>query len=256
MRFVLLMVLLPALHCHQQNLSKQQSSDEPQNERQLTPKNFPAGSWQNFLQHLPFEKKAVVDYNGNKVQDQYKQFAVLPFDVGKRDLQQCADALMRLRAEYLWEQNQIDEIAFHFTDGRLYRFSDYCKGLRPQPHAGQIKMVERSRCEPIKSSLRNYLDIVYTYAGTISLEHELKNAKGLGVGTVIIKGGSPGHCMMIIDEAVDDKGISYYRLVESYTPAQSIYVLQNPTNHQPDPWFRLDKGKTIETHSYRLSSIF
>jgi hypothetical protein len=58
--------------------------------------------------------------------------------------------------------------------------------------------------------------------------------------------------MMIVDEALDEKGISYYRLVEGYTPAQSIYILQNPANAQPDPWCRLEKGRTIETHSYRF----
>ena len=50
------------------------------------------------------------------------QFAVLDIPVGKKDLQQCADAVMRLRAEYLFEQKRYPEIVFTDNNGKPYEW--------------------------------------------------------------------------------------------------------------------------------------
>lgn len=190
----------------------------------------------------------MVDYKGREVGNQQKQFAVLSFDVGRMDLQQCADAIMRLRAEYLWKENKPGAIAFDFTNGLRYRFSDYCQGLRPVAGGARIAKTQQA-ITATHAALRQYLNLIYMYAGTISLAQELKPVTEFSVGTIIIKPGSPGHCMIIIDEAIDAEGEHYYRLAEGYTPAQSIYILQNPEKASPDPWIKLTKGR-IETLSY------
>lgn len=212
---------------------------------------FEKDSWEYFLQHLPVVDSVVVDYRGRPVVDQDKQAGVIPFDVGKKDLQQCADAIMRLRAEYLFKQNRLPEIAFHFTSGQLYSFHDFCKGKRPVPKGSQVVFVNREPVQKNHASLRQYLDIVYTYAGTISLARELKKATGFSVGTIVIYPGSPGHCFIIIDEATDASGKKLYRLAEGYTPAQSIYVLRNGNKVGKDPCHSLSDG-VIETASYRF----
>jgi hypothetical protein len=247
MRYLLLLLPLAGLFCQQQALTPTEQSQTVSHPT-LMPLQFEPGTWQHYLQHLPFEKKPIVDYKGREITNQQKQFAVLPFDVGRLDLQQCADALMRLRAEYLWYSKRPEAIAFHFTNGLLYRFTDYCKGLRPVKSGAHIS---KTQAPTVVSSisLRQYLNLVYMYAGTISLARELKPTNDFGVGTIIIKPGSPGHCMIIIDEAIDANGERYYRLVEGYTPAQSIYILQNPNTTAPDPWINLKKGR-IETLSY------
>ena len=69
-------------------------------------------SWQQFLKTLPIANKPIVDYKGRLVKDQQKHVAIVEFDVGIKDLQQCADALIRLRAEFLFSQNEKTKLYF------------------------------------------------------------------------------------------------------------------------------------------------
>jgi hypothetical protein len=46
-------------------------------------------------------------------------FAVMDLPVGNKDLQQCADAIMRLRAEYLYRPGQFNSIRFYDNNNDL-----------------------------------------------------------------------------------------------------------------------------------------
>jgi hypothetical protein len=222
----------------------------------LTPLSFPYDSWFSFLQRLPTEDKPIVDYKGNPVSNQGKRFRILTYDVGHSDLQQCADALMRIRAEYLFSRKKYEEISFHFCSGMKYSWTDYLTGNRPvMKGRNQIIIQTAAICLPSHKALREYLDIVYTYANTVSLCRELKNTNRLGIGTVIIYPGNPGHCCMIVDAAVNGKNDTLYKLVEGYMPAQSIYVLSNPFEPDINPWYHLSKGD-INTASCSFRSYY
>jgi hypothetical protein len=136
---------------------------------------YPPDSWPSFLQHLPTENKPIVDYKGNQIEDQEKHFAILTYDVGSADLQQCADALIRLRSEYLFSQKKYAQIGFHFNSGIYYRWTDYLKGIRPVFKNRQQVLAQTNAASDIShTSLRKWLDIVYTYSNTVSLCRELK----------------------------------------------------------------------------------
>jgi len=203
---------------------------------------YDKNSWPYFLQHLPEVNKPILDYKGNPIEFQQKHTAILTFDVGNRDLQQCADALMRLRAEYLFSQNRYNEIGFHFVSGQYYTWMQYCKGVRSKSAGNKVVFIKENPCRQTHETLRKYLDIVYNYASTISLAKELKPTNNFEIGTVIIHPGSPGHCFIISDEAINSSGEKVFKLVEGYTPAQSIYVLRNPEAIGNSPWYPLKKG--------------
>jgi hypothetical protein len=219
----------------------------------VSSKKYEAHSWQYFLGHLPVVDGPIVDYTGKSINSQQKHVGIIPYDVGRADLQQCADAIIRLRAEYLFQQRRYDEIGFHFVSGDYYTWNDYCKGLRPITKGKGVQFITLASCVKTHETLRKYLDIVYTYASTISLSKELKPAIDFEIGTVVIYAGSPGHCFIIIDEAVNKEGEKVYKLAEGYTPAQSIYVLRNLNEAGVSPWYQLKKG-VIETTSYRFES--
>ncbi|GAB4145817.1 MAG: hypothetical protein Fur0041_20320 [Bacteroidia bacterium] len=91
-----------------------------------------SGSYSHWLNCLPLyeDGKEVLLYNGQKKRNQSAQAAVIRIDPGTKDLQQCADACMRLRAEFLFNTKNYDAIAFNFTSGDRLEYSEWLKGKR------------------------------------------------------------------------------------------------------------------------------
>lgn len=163
-------------------------------------------------------------YNGQLKSNQQAQYAVLNIPVGRKDLQQCADAVMRLRAEYLYEHNRLPEISFSDNKGKKYN----CP-----------KQADRQQFE-------RYLEQVFTWCGTASLEKQLvavQQFTDIQPGDVLVRGGFPGHAVIVMDMAQNSEGHKAYLLAQSYMPAQDIHILKNPRNEEISPWhFAEDKN--------------
>lgn len=221
-------------------------------------KTYPAGSFEKYLQHLPLKPDGswVHYFNGGEKPPGRVYLAVVDMDIGKRDLQQCADAVMRLRGEYLYAEKRMDEIRFHLTNGFDMTFAKWRQGYRIKVSGNSVNWVKSKAPSSSYTQFRSYMNMVFAYAGTLSLAKELKpvTIEDLQIGDVFIQGGSPGHAVIVVDIAVNQEGEKRFLLAQSYMPAQDIQILQNPEAEAGNPWFSLPKQKLFETPEWDFST--
>ncbi|WP_430907587.1 DUF4846 domain-containing protein [Maribacter sp. 2-571] len=186
-----------------------------------------------FLSNLPLKKPQarVTYFDGTTKPNANVYVAVVDLPIGKRDLHQCADAVMRLRADYLFEQGLYDSIHFNFTNGFKAEYSKWRKGKRIVVDGNRVYWKQRTAPSDDPDDFWRYLEMVFSYAGTASLSKEMKPVPyaSLQIGDVFIKGGFPGHAVIVVDMATHVKtGKKAFLLAQSYMPAQEIQVLLNP----------------------------
>jgi hypothetical protein len=206
-----------------------------------------AGSWGEWLRWLPLLPAGTPArlYNGQLKDPQDVVAAVVNIDIGKQDLQQCADAVIRLRAEYLFGHDP-NQIHFHLTSGYDFWLSDYLAGRTFRVQGEQVLSASKASEAATHEALAHYLIPTFGYAGTLSLSRELRPVSLTQVlpGDVLIHGGSPGHAVLVVDVAEKPKtGQKYLLLAQSYMPAQNIHVLTNSYAEEPalrnGAWFAL-----------------
>lgn len=146
--------------------------------------------------------------------------------------EQCADACMHMRSEYLYRTGQYGRIRFSDNNGVVL---SYLGG--------------RSR-----SAFESYMRSVYCVANTSSLVRELpsRNLKDIQPGDIFVykvrPGRKYGHAVMVMDVVENPKtGKRMALLAEGCTPAVEIHVLRNGSRHSP--WFAIDP----DAETFRLS---
>ncbi len=217
-------------------------------------------SFAHYLQNLPLKAadSPVRYFDGNLKLNQSVHVAVIDIDVENRDLQQCADAVMRLRAEYLYEQKRYEDIHFNYTNGFKADYDKWRKGYRIKVKGNQVSWIKSASPSDSYSDFRKYLTQVFIYAGTLSLEKELQSVhfSNIQIGDVLIQGGSPGHAVIVVDMAIHPTTKEKrFLLAQSYMPAQDIHILKNP--NQVNPWYSNLKKGIIQTPewSFRTTDL-
>lgn len=151
-------------------------------------------SFAYWLRKLPLKpgKPEVHLYDGRRKFNQSAHAAVLDIDVGTRDLQQCADAVMRLRAEYLFSQGKDQDLHFNFTSGDRADWSRWQQGYRPKVSGNQVTWSQTAASSRSYANFKAYLQTVFTFAGTFSLDKEMQvitDPCNIQPGDVFIQGG-------------------------------------------------------------------
>lgn len=216
---------------------------------------IPAGAatFAEWLRGLPLkpEGTSVFLHTGAAKGRQDVHAAVIDIDTGKRDLQQCADAVMRLYAEWQFARGAVGHIAFNDTgQGRPMSFSRWAAGERPSASGRALVWAKRAPADASYASFRRYMDTVFIWAGTHSLERELVPvADGrVEIGDVVIKGGFPGHAVLVADVVEHPRtGERRFLLVQSFMPAQDMHVLNGTGASAGSPWYALEAGKPLVT---------
>ena len=217
---------------------------------ELHPEGF--GAW---LRRLPVrpDGSVVRTYAGDVVAAPAQ--AVVPLDLGSGDLQQCADSVLRLYAEYRWTRGDAEDLEFHFTSGDGSRWSDWRRGERFRVHGTSVERVLTVPVADDHASYRAWLQHTFMYAGTRSLKLDAQRVPPpvpLTAGDVFVSPGSPGHAVLVLDVAVDEGGRRVGLLGQGFMPAQTFHVLKGQGGHVLSGWFLLphDPEDTLKTPSW------
>jgi hypothetical protein len=193
-----------------------------------------AASFGAFLRRLPLlpPGSPVRAYDGRVLVAPWAE-AVVDLDVGRRDLQQCADSALRLYAEFRRAAGRVDDLSFHATSGDPLPWRRYAHHERPFVDGNHVRWraarPDAAGAAPSSSSspaFRAWLDVVFTWAGSQSLRLDTQAVRGATApGDLFVLPGSPGHVLVVVDVARDGAGGERLLLGEGYMPAQSFHLL-------------------------------
>lgn len=207
----------------------------------VAPRSFAA-----FLRRLPLAAAGtpVVSHKGGVVlpPDHPNLAAVVAIDVGAGDLQQCADSVIRLHAEWRFGLGE-RAIGYRAAAGLEMSLKRFADGERLSYDGHSLTSSRTARSLPLTHPmLRLWLDEVFGWANTVSLAKEARpvDADELRPGDFFVAPGAPGHAVLILDLARAPNGRRAVLLGQGYMPAQSLHVLR------PAPgsaWFPIDEAR-------------
>jgi len=214
-----------------------------------------ADTFEEWLRGLPVrtDRRRVLAYNGRPLRR--PSAAVIFLDVGKRDLQQCADSAIRLHAEYLWHRGLAAKAAYHFTSGDRSDWADWQRGERFKIAGSKVKRVRGARRQNDHRTYRGWLTHLFRYAGTRSLarDSDAVGSRPFRAGDFFVQPGGPGHAVMILDVAEDANGRQAALIGQGFMPAEDFHVVGADGAHTlGQVWFVLPPGAgRVNTPSWR-----
>lgn len=199
-----------------------------------------SGSFGVFLRTLPLKPEGAPArmYDGKIKPNHNIYVSVIDMPISPLDLQSSADAVIRLKSEYLYAKKDFDKIAFH-ANKEKFAFSDFAAGDTSQ------------------TKFQEYLDHVMEKVSTPSFCDDLTlvNLKDIQVGDIFIQRNNPnGHAVVVVDLVKNDAGEKLFLLAQSYQPAQEIQIIANPTRDDISPWYEVKEGQMLTPEWRFLSS--
>jgi hypothetical protein len=206
---------------------------------------LPAGSFGAWLRGLPLAPPGtpVRSYQGGVIlpPDHANLAAVVAIDVGDGDLQQCADSVIRLHAEWLFAQGRRDA-SYRAASGAAMPFARWARGERMVPEGVAFKWTPSARPDDGHAAYRRWLSGVFAWANTGSLARDTEPvaAGDLHPGDFVVQPGAPGHAVLVLDLARAPDGRRALLLGQGYMPAQSFHVLRQSAAQ--GAWFVVEPG--------------
>lgn len=215
-------------------------------------------SFAHYLRMLPLKPDGslVQYYDGEKKTNQSVYEAVVNLPIGTKNLHQCADAIIRLKADYHWNKQEFEKIHFNLTNGDRIDYAKWMAGNRLVVKGNKTNWVKKKLPSNTSKDFWQYLELIFTYAGTASLSRELNTVdiQKMKIGDIFIQGGHPGHAVLIVDMAIDPNTQErLFLLGQSYMPAQEFQILKNNNDASISPWYRLTDTAVIETPEWTFN---
>lgn len=184
--------------------------------------------------------------------------AVFAMDVAS-PLQQSTETAVRLHAQYLYESNQPDKIAYHFASGFLFQWSRWSAGERVHTTDRTPTWHAEAAPDASETALAAYLNVQYNYTNI----HSLTTQDFVPVSLTELQPGDilvnlRGSVAFVADMAVNSTGQRVVLLLSGGTPARQLTVMDNPGS--PDkPWYAVPAdgkgGFRLNDYSYDWSVL-
>ena len=232
--------------------SLQAAFDVPQGYQRVPVAEGGFGAW---LRTLPIlKRKQVYSYRGEIIRNA-PAVAVVPMSVGRGDIQQCADSILRLYGEYLWAKAAVEDWGIHFTSGDLSAWKDWRSGQRFQVEGASVTPIQTATTDDSYEQYQKWMHHAFIYAGTQSLHHDAQEVslnEAVSPGDFFVSPGSPGHAILVLDVAIAEGRPPVALLGQGFMPAQEFHVLTDTADHVQAHWFELPlaKGDYLLNPSY------
>lgn len=174
--------------------------------------------------------------------------AVASLDIGRADLQQCADSIVRLHAEWRWSQGD-RAMTYRAASGVPMPYQRWARGERPRPEGQSLRWAPGAAAGENYLSFRSYLNEVFRYAntGALAVQGAKIDASELRPGDFFVQPGAPGHAVLVVDVVTDAAGRRAALLAQGFMPAQSFHILRPEAGSAVaagSAWFLLDPAAT------------
>lgn len=128
-------------------------------------------------------------------------------------------------------------------NGFWFDYPTYRDGGRVKVNGNSVSWIQSASYDDSYEAFERYLFIAFSYSSTLSMWEESRPADigDVQIGDVFLRGGSPGHVVMVADVCEDGQGRKAFLLAQSYMPAQQFHVLNNPL-HREDPLVLRGRG--------------
>lgn len=188
------------------------------------------------------DKSPVLLFDGREKGNQGVHAAVFELPIEEEDLQQCADSIMRMLGEYYYSKQEYSKIKFSLGGGFIADFSKWSKGNGISLSGDKLVWTSSAGNDTSYESFKKFMRMVFAYSGTLNMDNDSSQIEisEIQVGDIFIKGGSPGHVVMIVDICENEAGQKAFLLAQGYMPAQEFHIIKNPM-HEDNPWYYVDE---------------
>jgi hypothetical protein len=213
-------------------------------------KRLPAepGSFGEWLRHLTLKEKKtpVLDFRGKvfKSGEDSIVASVLDIDIKGRRLEQCMDIIVRIYADYLWAGKQTAELSLPLPGGTYLNWVTWKDGFRPIFKGIKVTLKKNAAPDSSKQSYTKYLNTVFAESHTQQFYYAYKPVprEEIAIGDFIVKKGTTGHAVMIVDLAKNSHGDLIALVGNGDTPACQFFLI-NYKNKQPWVPLSFDKNQ-------------